>query len=169
MVVLDREADLVGDPARAALEHLTGLLDDLALALDAVEVALEADVAQPLAGVVERQAAALGERRRHRLEAVLQDAVEEAGTADGDREVGEAADVAVDGAERLRARRGLVPRNGPVVIGDGCVTVRRRLVVGSRLLVGSGFVVRRAGSLVRGRLPRTSAGSSSATRGLAKS
>ena len=58
-------------------------------------------MAQPLAGVVERQAAALGERCGHRLEAVLQDAVEEAGRADRDRQVRQAADVAVDGPERL--------------------------------------------------------------------
>ena len=95
------------------VEHLARLLDDLALALDVVDVALEADVAQPLASVVERQALALGERGGHRLDAVVQHAVEDAVRADRDRKVREPADVAVDGRERVGVRHAAPCRSMP--------------------------------------------------------
>ena len=65
----------------------------------------EADVAQPLARVVESQTAPLGERGGHRLDAVLQDAVEDTASADADRKVGEPADVAVERCGILRHGR----------------------------------------------------------------
>ena len=98
LVVLEREANLVGEAPRGLNHDLACLGDDLRLAFDVLDLALEADVPEPLTGVFERQAPPLRERRRHRLEPVRENAVEEAGASGGDREVGQATDVAVEGS-----------------------------------------------------------------------
>ena len=51
---------------------------------------------EPLASVLERQAAALGEPLGDALDPELRDAGEQAGRAAGDREVGDVAEVAVE-------------------------------------------------------------------------
>src|SRR6185295_18436158 len=115
-------------PPGPVVEHLAGLLDDLALAFDVVDVALEADVAEPLASMVERQALALGERGGHRLDAVVKDTVEDAVLADGDREVREAADVAVDRRERVGVRQ------WHSAVDAVCGRDRKARAVGGRIL-----------------------------------
>ena len=70
--------------------------DDLGVAVDLLDRRLEADVDEPLARVLERQLAALGELLGDALDPERRDAGEEAGGALGDREVGDVAEVAVE-------------------------------------------------------------------------
>ena len=59
---------LVGELAHAVLERGARGGDEVRVALDAVQRRDEADVGQPRAGVLERQAAALGEAGGDRLD-----------------------------------------------------------------------------------------------------
>src|SRR6185295_5752235 len=60
-VVVEREAELVGELADALLERLTSGGDDLGIAVDLLGRIDEADVTEPLPGVLEGQLAALRE------------------------------------------------------------------------------------------------------------
>ena len=66
---------------------LRASVDDLGVAVDVSQRRVEADVHEPLARVLERQAAALGELGGERLDAAGDDAREDAGRALGEREV----------------------------------------------------------------------------------
>ena len=103
-------------------------------------------MAEPLASVLERQPAPLGELLSDSLEAERRDAREQADVAARDREVGDVAEVAVEarrGTQRQVERRMLVVRErcGAFLVGR---SERRRL-----------DVVGRADGLMR--LPRESA------------
>ena len=105
VVEVERVADLAADAADAVEQDRARLLDDLVLVvgLDLAERRDQADVAQPAAGVLQRERLALGELDGDGLEAAADDAGEEAGRALGDREVREAADREVE--DRLAASR----------------------------------------------------------------
>ncbi len=100
--------------SEALLERAARGGDRLGVALELLHRGLEADVGEPLRGVLGGQPALAGESRRDRLEADMGDAGEEAGAAAGHGEVGDVAEAAVEdgpaGARPGRRRRTRPPR-----------------------------------------------------------
>ena len=89
----------------ALLEHRAGGRDELLVALDVVERREQADVAEPLARVLDGQPATLGQRVDHGVEPAGGGAGEQAAAGVGDGDVGEAGDVDVEHRARRAAAR----------------------------------------------------------------
>ena len=95
-VEVQRVAHGVGDLVHALVERGARGGHELGVAVDLVERRDEADMPHPLAGVLEREAAALGERRRHRVDAAGGGAREQAARRVGDGHVDEPGGVDVE-------------------------------------------------------------------------
>ena len=101
-VVLERAAQLVGEAGGAGGERLARAGDDLRVALDLLDRGLEPDVHEPLARVVEREAALLGEALGDALGTEVEDAAEDAAGAASEGEIRDVAEVAVEAPLEVR-------------------------------------------------------------------
>src|SRR5581483_8453547 len=96
-VVVERVADIIGDPSHALAENVARLYDDLPVSLDVVDRQEQADVLEPAVRVLEGQPPALRQFRGHGFRAVGNDTGENARRAHRHGDVGHTSDADVQG------------------------------------------------------------------------